>query len=150
MVHEQFMTDTCDFADIVLPATTQLEHFDLHKAYGHFYMILNEPAIHPLHEAKSNTEVFRLLAARLDFTEDCLQDSDEEIARQALASDHPSLAGITLEALRKHGWMRLKVPDDFAPFAEGNFPTPSGKCELFSATPCSGRIVRRRRLHTAA
>lgn len=134
IVHEQFMTDTCDYADIVLPATTQLEHFDLHKAYGHFYLTINEPAIAPLHEAKPNTEVFRLLAARLNFTEACLYDSDEEIARQALQSDHPALAGITLEGLRASGWMRLNVAESFAPFAEGNFPTPSGKCELFSAT----------------
>jgi anaerobic selenocysteine-containing dehydrogenase len=132
VVHELFMTDTCDYADIVLPATSQLEHFDLHKAYGHFYLVVNERAIPPLNEAKANTEVFRLLAARLDFAEDCFKDSDEEIARQALQSDHPSLAGITLEALREHGWMRLKVADDFAPFASGNFPTDSGKCELFS------------------
>lgn len=132
VVHELFMTDTCDYADIVLPATSQLEHFDLHKAYGHFYLAVNERAIEPLHEAKANTEVFRLLAARLGFAEACLQDSDEEIARQALESEHPSLAGITLEKLREHGWMRLKVAEDFAPFAAGNFPTASGKCELFS------------------
>ncbi|PYS93913.1 MAG: molybdopterin oxidoreductase [Acidobacteria bacterium] len=132
VVHEQFMTDTCDYADIVLPATTQLEHFDLHKAYGHLYLIVNEPAIAPLHEAKSNSEVFRLLAARLGFAEDCFKDSDEEIARQALATDHPALQGITLERVREHGWLRLNVPETFAPFADGNFPTASGKCELYS------------------
>jgi anaerobic selenocysteine-containing dehydrogenase len=132
VVHELFMTDTTDYADIVLPATSQLEHFDLHKAYGHFYLVVNERAIEPLHEARANTEVFRQLAARLDFTEDCFKDSDEEIARQALQSEHPSLAGITLEGLREAGWMRLNVAEDFAPFAAGNFPTPSGKCELFS------------------
>ena len=132
VVHEQFMTDTCDYADVVLPATTQLEHFDLHKAYGHLYFVVNEPAIEPLHEARPNSEVFRLLAARLGFTEDCFRDSDEEIARQALALDHPALEGITLERLRERGWMRLNVPERFAPFAEGQFPTPSGKCELFS------------------
>jgi anaerobic selenocysteine-containing dehydrogenase len=132
VVHDQFMTDTTDYADIVLPATTQLEHFDLHKAYGHFYLTLNEPAIKPLHEAKPNSEVFRLLAARLNFTEECFKDSDEEIARQALSFNHPYLKGITLEGLREKGWMRLNVPEDFAPFAEGDFPTPSGKCELLS------------------
>ncbi len=132
VVHELFMTDTCDYADIVLPATSQLEQFDLHKAYGHFYLAVNERAIEPLYQAKANTEVFRLLAARLDFAEDCFKDSDEEIARQALAVNHPSLEGITLEGLREHGWMRLNVADDFAPFAAGNFPTASGKCELFS------------------
>ncbi|HEY1403164.1 MAG TPA: molybdopterin-dependent oxidoreductase, partial [Pyrinomonadaceae bacterium] len=133
VVHEQFMTDTCDYADIILPATTQLEHFDLHKAYGHLYLTVNEPAIAPLHESKANTEVFRLLAARLGFAEECFKDSDEEIARQAIDLDHPALAGITLEGLREHGWMRLNVPETYAPFAAGNFPTASGKCELFNA-----------------
>lgn len=134
VVHEQFMTDTTDYADIVLPATTQLEHFDLHKAYGHLYLMINERAIEPLHEAKSNSEVFRLLAARLGFEEECFRDSDEEIARQALSTNHPALSGITLEKVREQGWMRLNVPETFAPFAEGNFPTRSGKCELFSET----------------
>jgi anaerobic selenocysteine-containing dehydrogenase len=133
VVHEQFMTDTCDYADIVLPATTQLEHFDLHKAYGHLYLTINERSIAPLHESKPNTEVFRLLAARLGFAEDCFKDSDEEIARQAIDVEDPALKGITLELLRERGWMRLNVPETFAPFAEGNFPTPSGKCELFNA-----------------
>jgi len=132
VVHEQFMTDTCDYADIILPATTQLEHFDLHKAYGHLYLTINEPAIAPLHEAKPNSEVFRLLAARMNFAEDCFKDSDEEIARQAIDVEHPALEGITLEALRERGWMRLNVPETFAPFAAGNFPTASGKCELYN------------------
>jgi Anaerobic dehydrogenases, typically selenocysteine-containing len=132
VVHELFMTDTCDFADIVLPATSQLEQFDLHKAYGHFYLAVNERAIEPLHESKPNTEVFRLLAERLNFAEECFKDSDEEIARQALDVEHTLLDGITLERLREQGWMRLNIADDFAPFAKGNFPTASGKCELFS------------------
>ena len=134
VVHELFMTDTCDYADIVLPATSQLEHFDLHRAYGHFYLSLNERAIEPLHQAKPNTEVFRLLAARLNFEEDCFGDSDETLARQALETDHPWLNGITLDGLREHGWMRLNVPEVFAPFSQGNFPTRSGKCELYSET----------------
>lgn len=134
VVHEIFQTDTADYADILLPATTQLEQFDIHKAYGHLYVLLNKPAIAPLGEAKPNSEVFRLLAARLGFTDQCFQDSDEEIARQALASPHPRLQGITLEALQERGWMRLNVPETFAPFAEGNFSTPSGKCEFFSET----------------
>ncbi|MDQ1522682.1 MAG: hypothetical protein QOE47_606 [Pyrinomonadaceae bacterium] len=132
VVHEQFMTDTCDFADIILPATTQLEHFDLHKAYGHLYLTVNERSIEPLHESKPNTEVFRLLAARLGFEEECFKDSDEEIAGQAIDVQHPALEGITLELLRERGWMRLNVPETYAPFAEGNFPTPSGKCELLN------------------
>ena len=132
VVHELFLTDTTDYADIVLPATTQLEQFDIHKSYGHFYLTINEPAIRPLHEAKPNTEVFRLLAARMGFDEPCFRDTDEEIARQAISTGHPWLEGITLERLREHGWMRLNLPERFAPFAEGNFPTASGKCEFYS------------------
>jgi anaerobic selenocysteine-containing dehydrogenase len=133
VVHEIFQTDTADYADILLPATTQLEQFDLHKAYGHLYLLANHPAIAPLGEAKPNSEVFRLLAARLGFTEDCFKDSDEEIARQALTGDHPHMRGITLAELKERGWMRLSVPEQFAPFAAGNFPTPSGRCEFYSA-----------------
>jgi anaerobic selenocysteine-containing dehydrogenase len=134
VVHEIFQTDTADYADILLPATTQLEQFDIHKAYGHLYVVLNRPAIEPIGEAKPNSEVFRLLAERMGFAEDCFRDSDEEIARQALSSGHARMQGITLEALKERGWMRLNVPDRFAPFAEGNFPTPSRKCEFFSET----------------
>ncbi|MDQ3011281.1 MAG: molybdopterin oxidoreductase family protein [Acidobacteriota bacterium] len=134
VVHEIFQTDTADYADILLPATTQLEQFDIHRAYGHLYVVLNQPAIAPIGEAKPNSEVFRLLAERMGFTDDCFQDSDEQIARQALSSEHPRMQGITLEALKERGWMRLNVPERFAPFAEGNFPTPSGKCEFFSET----------------
>jgi anaerobic selenocysteine-containing dehydrogenase len=134
VVHEIFQTDTADYADILLPATTQLEHFDIHKAYGHLYMLINKPAIEAIGEAKPNSEVFRLLAERMGFTEDCFKDSDEEIARQAINYDHPRMRGITFEELKERGWMRLSVPEKFAPFAEGNFPTPSGKCEFFSET----------------
>jgi anaerobic selenocysteine-containing dehydrogenase len=132
VVHEIFQTDTADYADILLPATTQLEHFDIHKAYGHIYMLINKPAIEPIGEAKPNSEVFRLLAERMGFTEDCFKDSDEEIARQAINYDHPRMLGMTFEELKERGWMRLSVPENFAPFAEGGFPTPSGKCEFFS------------------
>ncbi len=134
VVHEIFQTDTADYADILLPATTQLEHFDIHKAYGHLYMLINKPAIEPIGEAKPNSEVFRLLAERMGFTEDCFKDSDEEIARQAINYDHPRMQGIKFDELKEKGWMRLSVPEKFAPFAEGNFPTPSGKCEFFSET----------------
>jgi anaerobic selenocysteine-containing dehydrogenase len=132
VVHEQFMTDTCDYADIVLPATTQLEHFDLHKAYGHLYLVINERAIEPIGESRSNSDVFRELAALMEFDDECLKDSDEEIARQAIRTDHPALLGITLEDIRERGWVRLNVAETFAPFSEGNFPTPSGKCQLVS------------------
>ncbi|MBI1764677.1 MAG: molybdopterin oxidoreductase family protein [Acidobacteria bacterium] len=132
VVHEIFQTDTADYADILLPATTQLEQFDLHRAYGHMYVLVNNPAIAPLGEAKPNTEVFRLLAARLGFTDECFRDSDEEMARQALQSEHERMQGINLDELKAKGWQRLNVPERYAPFAEGNFPTPSGKCEFFS------------------
>ena len=133
VVHEQFHTDTAAYADILLPATTQLEHIDLHKAYGHLYLAWNNRSIDPLGEALPNTEVFRRLAARMGFNDECFRDDDLTIARQALSLPHPSLEGITLERLQEQGWVRLNVPQPWAPFAEGNFYTPSGKCELYSA-----------------
>ena len=132
VVHDLFRTDTADFADIVLPATTTLEHYDIHKAYGHLYLSLSRPAIAPEGESKPNTEVFRLLAARMGLDHPCLRESDEEMARQALRWEHPYLKGITFERLEREGSVRLSVPDPFAPFAEGGFPTPSGKCELYA------------------
>jgi molybdopterin guanine dinucleotide-containing S/N-oxide reductase-like protein len=134
VVHEQFFTDTCDYADIVLPATTQLEHADVHSAYGHLYVMANSPAIAPLGEALPNTEVFRRLAARMGFAEDCFGDSDEEICRQALESSNPNMQGIEWDSLKEKGWQRLNVPERFAPFAQGNFGTPSRKCEFYSET----------------
>ena len=134
VVHDLFQTDSVDFADIVLPATTTLEHYDLHKAYGHLYLTLSRPAIAPLGEAKSNTDVFRLLAARMGLDHASLRESDEELARSALDWSHPVMKGISFERLEREGSQRLSVPDPYAPFAEGNFPTPSGKCELSSAT----------------
>ncbi|HXG68960.1 MAG TPA: molybdopterin-dependent oxidoreductase, partial [Blastocatellia bacterium] len=132
VVHEQFQTDTADYADILLPATTQLEHRDIVKAYGHYYVVYNEPAIAPLGEAKPNWEVFKLLAERMGFEEDCFKDTDEDILRQALATDNPVFEGITLERLKRDGWARLNLPETFAPFADGGFRTPSGKCEFYS------------------
>jgi anaerobic selenocysteine-containing dehydrogenase len=132
VVHDLFQTDTVDVADVVLPAPTTLEQYDLHKAYGHLYLSLNRPAISPVGECKANTDVFRLLAARMGLDHPALRDSDEAMARQALRWDHPYLAGITFEELERRGTVRLSVPDPFAPFATGGFPTPSGKCELFS------------------
>jgi anaerobic selenocysteine-containing dehydrogenase len=132
VVHEQFQTDTADYADILLPATTQLEHRDLVKPYGHYYLVYNEPAVAPLGEAKPNWEVFRLLAARMGFEDDCFRDTDEDIIRQALATDYEPLKGITLERLKRDGWVRLNLAETFAPFADGGFLTPSGKCEFYS------------------
>jgi anaerobic selenocysteine-containing dehydrogenase len=130
VVHELFKTDTVDYADVVLPATTTLEHYDLHKAYGHLYLTLSRPAIAPLGESRSNTELFRLLAARMGLDHACLRDGDEDIARQAMKWAHPRLAGTDFERLQREGSVRLSVPDPWAPFAEGGFPTPSGKCQL--------------------
>jgi anaerobic selenocysteine-containing dehydrogenase len=136
VVHEQFPTDTVDYADIVLPATTQLEHFDLHTAYGHHWVQVNQPCIAELAEARSNTWVFRQLAARLGFEPDVFQVTDEELAREALwerSSNTPyALQGITLDRLIAEGPQRLNIPGRFTPFADGRFPTESGKCELYS------------------
>jgi anaerobic selenocysteine-containing dehydrogenase len=132
VVHDQFQTDTADYADIVLPATTQLEHRDIVRPYGHYYLVYNEPAIAPLGEAKPNSEVFRLLAEAMGFEEDCFKDTDEQIIMAALSTDKPVFEGITLERLKRDGWARLNLPETFAPFAEGGYPTPSGKCEFYS------------------
>ena len=132
VVLEHFQTDTADWADILLPATTQLEHWDVHLAYGHHYVTLNRPSIAPLGEAKPNSEIFRMIAARMGLTDDALTDSDETIIRQALASTSPKLEGVTFEQLLEKGWMRLNLPTPYLPFAEGKFLTPSGKCEFYS------------------
>ncbi len=134
VVHDVFLTDTADYADIVLPATTQLEHVDVHSSYGHLYVLANNPAIAPVGESKPNTEVFRLLAERMGFEEPCFRESDEDIARHAFVAAHPHAQGLDWETLKQEGWQRLNVPAQFAPFAQGNFPTPSGKCEFYSET----------------
>jgi anaerobic selenocysteine-containing dehydrogenase len=131
-VIEHFRTDTVDYADIVLPATMQFEHADVQISYGHLYISWNEPAVPPPGECLSTTEIFRRLARRLGLDVPGLYDSDEEMARQLLDSDHPALRGITFDALRKQGWMRLAIPEPFVPFADG-FPTPSGKLEFYTA-----------------
>jgi anaerobic selenocysteine-containing dehydrogenase len=123
VVLEHFLTDTADHADYVLPATTQMEHWDAHTTYGHVYAMLNRPAVAPLGEAKSNAEIFRLLAARLGFTEPCFADSDEALARGAFDPGH-----VDPKALDRKGWSRLAVGD--APFAAGGFPTASGKAQV--------------------
>lgn len=132
VVLEHFQTDTADYADILLPATTQLEHFDIVKPYGHYALMCNNPSIDPVGETRPNSEIFRLLASKMGFTEPCFSDTDEQIAAQAISSGHPVFEGITLERLKRDGWARLNLPLDYAPFAEGGFPTPSGKCELYS------------------
>jgi anaerobic selenocysteine-containing dehydrogenase len=126
VVIDHFQTDTADYADIVLPATTQLEHFDVHKSYGHLYVLANNPAIASVGEALPNSEIFRRLAARMGFDEPCFRDSDEDLCRTALAGK------FDWRALKEQGWQRLAVPGRFAPFAQGGFRTPSGKCEFYS------------------
>ena len=126
VVLEQFQTDTADYADILLPATTQLEHWDIHTSYGHTDVLLNRPAIAPLGEARPNSAIFRALAARMGFDEPCFADDDETLCRTAFA---PS-SGVDFNTLLAQGFATLKLPA--APFAEGGFPTPSGKCEFFS------------------
>jgi molybdopterin guanine dinucleotide-containing S/N-oxide reductase-like protein len=141
VVHEQFFTDTTSYADIVLPATTFLEHKDLNKAYGHIYLQVSNQAIEPLGESRSNTDLFSQLAQRMGFTDDCFQQSADEMidATLAVGDQHiPNgwekwLHGITREQLEKEGHVRLKVGDGpFLPFAQGGFATASGKAELYS------------------
>ena len=132
VVLEHFQTDTADWADILLPATTQLEHWDVHLSYGHHYVSLNRPSIAPLGESKPNTQIFRELAARMGFEDACFADDDETLIRQSLNSASEKFRGVTFEALLEKGWVRLNVPSPYLPFAEGRFLTPSGKCEFHS------------------
>ena len=126
VVLEHFQTDTADYADIVLPATTQLEHLDVVKPYGHYYMVANNPAIAPLGESKPNTEIFRLLARALGFREECFADTDETLAQAAVANDWD------FAAVRVQGWKRVGPPIAVARFAAGGFDTPSGRVEFSS------------------
>jgi anaerobic selenocysteine-containing dehydrogenase len=131
VVLEHFQTDSVDYADIVLPATTQLEHIDAHSAYGHLYMMANNAAIAPMGEAKANTEIFRLLAARMGMDDPCFKESDDALAAQAFRKDDARAIHFDWDALKQKGWQKLNMPD--APFACGGFPTASGKCEFYSA-----------------
>ena len=119
VVLEHFLTDTADHADYVLPATTQLEHWDVHGSYGHTTIVINEPALTPRGQSRSNAAIFRALAQRMGFTEPCFGDDDEALAREAFQGPVP------FEELREVGWARLPLPE--APFADGGFPTSSGK-----------------------
>jgi anaerobic selenocysteine-containing dehydrogenase len=133
IVHELFLTDTALYADLLLPATSQFEHWDFHKAYGHLYVSLNRPVMAPLGQAKSNWEVFQLLAARMGFDEPEFGQTPEEIIRAVLRHGGPTVEGITFEELLERGTVRLKVSGrPHLPFADGRFRTPSGKVELYS------------------
>jgi anaerobic selenocysteine-containing dehydrogenase len=124
VVLEHFQTDTADYADFILPATTQLEHWDIHTSYGHTDVLLNRPAIAPVGGARTNTDIFRALAARMGFDDPCFAQSDESLCRSAIGDEKD------FEQLLEHGFVSLPVPD--APFSHGGFPSPSGKCEFFS------------------
>jgi len=155
VVHEQFFTDTTDYADIVLPATTFFEHKDLQTAYGHYYVQVSKQAMEPLGECRSNVEVFRALAQRMGFDDECFRESVDSMIDRALNSPNPWLKGITRGRLEQENQIRLnfsanhagtdafvrpagqneaKGPAPFLPFAQGNFPTPSGKAEFYSET----------------
>lgn len=134
MVHDLFLTDTARYADIVLPATSQLEHVDLHKPYGHRALQYNQPAIAPLGEARSNWDVMRLLARAMGYEEPWLRQDAEEVIAETLEASraaNPTLEGVTLERLRREGTVPLHIPPEAAvPFADLRFPTPSSKVEL--------------------
>ncbi len=133
VVLEQFQTDTADYADILLPVTTFLEHTDIYLAYGHYHLQLARPALPAPGECKSNVEIFRLLASRMGFTENCFRDTEDDMIRALLDSGHPFLEGISLDRLDREHSIRLKVSPEgepFLPFAAGKFGTASGKCEF--------------------
>ena len=139
VVHEQFFTDTTDYADVVLPATTFLEHRDVQGAYGHYYAQISNQAIAPLGEARSNVWLFGQLGQRMGFAEECFKDTADDLIDQALwkGKEAPELlAGITKESLdTAGGHIKLKfgaVDGAFLPFTDGKFATPSGKVEFYS------------------
>ena len=157
VVHEQFFTDTTDYADIVLPATTFFEHKDLQTAYGHYFLQVSRQAIEPLGECRSNVDLFRALADRMGFDDECFRETDDSMIDRALASPNPWLKGITRQRLEREPHIRLNFefaqnhagtaatgrPAEqgsaantlpFLPFANGNFSTPSGKAEFYSET----------------
>ncbi len=156
IVHEQFFTDTTDYADIVLPATTFFEHKDLQTAYGHYYLQVSNQAMDPVGECRSNVDLFRALAARMGFEDECFRETVNTMIDRALDSPNPRLKGITRERLEREPSIRLNFADTnsvetgdspvlaerssaatatpFLPFAQGNFPTPSGKAEFYSET----------------
>jgi len=143
IVSEHFMTDTARYADLLLPATSQLEQYDIMFSWGHHYISLNLPAIAPLGEAVPNTELFRRIASRMGIDEPRIFLTDEEMAREFVDWSAPALEGISLESLAEVGYARLRLPPpaSYAPHAEGGFPTPSGKVELYSSMAEGGNMV---------
>ncbi len=143
VVSEQFITDTVRYADIVLPATTQAEQKDIMFSWGHLYLSYNNQAIKPLQEAVSNSELFRRLARAMEFDDDYFYRSDEEMIADSMLWEAVALEGISIDSLIDSGYARLNLPkaDDYLPHAEGNFPTPSGKCEFKSSLAENGDYV---------
>jgi len=134
VVLEQFQNDTADYADYLLPVTTFLEHTDLYLAYGHYYLQLARPALPAPGEAKSNVEIFRLLAERMGFDDACFRDTEDDMIRTLLDSPHPFVRGISLVELERQRFVRLRIPQPFLPFASGGFGMPGGKCHFHAAT----------------
>ena len=144
VVHEQFLTDTTDYADIVLPATTFFEHKDLQTGYGHYYVQVSNQAMEPVGECRSNVETFRALAQRMGYDDECFRESVDSMIDRVLDSPNPWLKGITRDRLEREHRIRLNFTADpgetgvsaghsfFLPFAEGNFRTPSGKAEFYN------------------
>lgn len=133
VVHEQFYSDTTDYADFVLPATTFFEQKDLQKAYGHYYLQMSDQAIAPLGEAKCNVEMFGELARHMGFAEPCFSESVEEMIDAALETQNPWVKGITRERLERDGHVRLNFgSEEFTPFADGIFPTKDGKARILN------------------
>ncbi len=134
-VHDTFWTDSCNYADIVLPADTQLERMDLHAAYGHYYFNMNKPVIEPLGESLRNTELFRKLAAAMDYVEpddNAFTQTDEEMIREIIDSENnPLMEGITYEQLEKNGWARGNVESERRNYLKNGWPTPSGKIDIY-------------------
>ncbi len=143
VVSEHFLTDTARYADIVLPATTQLEQKDIMFSWGHLYLSYNNAAIEPLGEAVPNTELFRRLARAMGIEDPSFYRTDDEMIEASLDWTNPVLQGITLQDVKAKGYARLTVPpaSDWAPHRDGNFPTPTGKCEFKSTITGGGNFV---------
>ena len=130
VVLENAMTESAALADYVLPATTFMEHPDVYTAYGHYYLNYNHQALEPLGESRPNSWIFQQLGRRLGITEETLYWTVDDLATELLNTDHEWLQGITLEALKSKGWLRLNVPKPFLPYANGSPVTSDGKFHL--------------------
>ena len=132
-VHDTVWTDSCLYADIVLPADTQLEHWDLHAPWGHYIYNLSQPCIKPLGESVRNTELFRMLAKKMGYNDDTFEQSDEDMIKEIICSDgHPGMEGITFEGLKENGWMRSNVDSPNRDWLKLGWPTESGKINIWS------------------